>query len=55
MAGGAESAVDEGAEAAASEDVEDLAEHDGHVIAGGVGVAAVEVGVELGQGAGPLL
>ena len=45
VAGGAEGAVDEGAEGQrAAERGEDLAEQDGDVV--GVGVAAVEIGVE---------
>lgn len=48
VAGGAEGAVDEGAEREwAAERGEDLAEHDWDVV--GVGVAEVEVGVEGGS------
>lgn len=51
MAGGTESAVDEGAEARVAEDLEDFAEHDGHVRGGGgsVCILVVEVGVEFGD------
>lgn len=49
MAGGTESAVDEGEEGRVAKDLEDFAEHDRHVGAGGGGgggVLVVEVGVE---------
>lgn len=55
VAGDSEGAVDEGAEVEGAEDVEHLAEHDGHVAAGRVSVSPVKAAVELRPRARSLL